>query len=65
MGEPDYVICLECETPCYIFEWVEGHLREAQCTMCGNDDPSQFVTEEEIEDMSSGSGREEAEEGEE
>ncbi len=63
MSEPDYLICLECETPCYLFEWVEGRVREAQCTICGNDDPSQFVTEEELEDMSSGSQAEE--EGEE
>lgn len=63
MSEPDYVICLECETPCYMFEWVEGHVREAQCAACGNDDPNQFVTEEELEDMAS--GVEEQEEGEE
>jgi hypothetical protein len=56
MSEPDYVICLECETPCYMFEWVEGHLTEAQCLLCGNEDPSQFATEEEMEDMALGSG---------
>jgi hypothetical protein len=63
MSEPDYVICLECETPCYLFEWADGRVREASCTMCGNDDPTQFVTEDEMEDMSSGGGDEgEAEE---
>lgn len=46
-----------------MFEWVEGHVREAQCAACGNDDPNQFVTEEELEDMAS--GVEEQEEGEE
>jgi translation initiation factor 2 beta subunit (eIF-2beta)/eIF-5 len=48
---PDYVICLECETPCYTFEWREDKLIEALCTTCGSDDPSQFVTEEEYEEM--------------
>ena len=51
MSEPDYIICLECETPCYIFEWEEGILKEAQCLLCGNDDVNQFATEEELEDM--------------
>lgn len=49
---PDYVICLECESPTYIFEWRDGVLLEAQCTMCGNDDPSQFITESDYEEMS-------------
>ena len=49
---PDYVICIECETPCYIFEWGdEGGLVEALCTTCGNEDVTQFVTEEEYEEM--------------
>ncbi len=64
MSEPDYIICLECETPCYMFEWVEGRVKEAQCLACGNDDPSQFATEEELEDMA-GTGAEEEEPSEE
>lgn len=49
---PDYVICLECESPCYVFEWEDDVLKEAVCTVCGNDDPAQFGTEEEIDDLS-------------
>jgi hypothetical protein len=49
---PDYLICLECETPTYIFEWRNGTVREALCSTCGNDDPSQFITEEDYEAMS-------------
>ena len=49
---PDYVICLECESPVYVFEWNDGKLTEAMCTACGNEDPSQFVTESEYEEMS-------------
>jgi hypothetical protein len=48
---PDYVICLECEAPCYVFEWREDKLIDALCTTCGNDDATQFVTEEEYEEM--------------
>ena len=49
---PDYLICLECESPVYIFEWRDGVLLEALCTHCGNDDVSQFITEADYEEMS-------------
>jgi hypothetical protein len=50
---PDYLICLECESPVYVFEWNldDEKVGEALCTTCGNDDASQFVTEEEFEEM--------------
>ncbi len=50
---PDYLICLECETPCYVFEWRNDKLVEATCTMCGNDDIAQFATEDEYEALAS------------
>ena len=49
---PDYVICLECETPEYVFEWENEKVTEVLCSTCGNDDPSQFATESEYEEMS-------------
>ncbi len=52
MSTPDYVICLECETPVYIFEWRDGKVIEALCTMCGNEDTSSFATEDEFEALS-------------
>ena len=42
---PDYLICLECETPCYSFEWQDGKLSEILCLACGNDEPDQFLSE--------------------
>lgn len=51
MSQPDYVICMECETPVYDFEWSEGRISEALCPACGNDDPAGFATEEDLEDM--------------
>lgn len=48
---PDYVICLECESPVYVFEWKGGIIKEAICEICGNDDPQQFATEGEYEDL--------------
>jgi hypothetical protein len=49
---PDYLICLECESPVYVFEWEDDKVVEALCTICGNDETSQFATEDEFEEMS-------------
>jgi hypothetical protein len=49
MASPDYLVCLECETPCYEFEWVDGEIKEAVCRTCGNEDPEQFATPEDLE----------------
>jgi translation initiation factor 2 beta subunit (eIF-2beta)/eIF-5 len=48
MSAPDFVICLVCDSPCYTFEW-EEEVTEALCAVCGNDDPDQFITEEDLE----------------
>jgi rubrerythrin len=40
--EIDYLVCKECNTPCYVFE-VEGDaIREAICPICGNDENERF-----------------------
>lgn len=51
MTGPEYVVCLECETPCYVFEWRDGIVAEALCTVCGNDDPQAFLSSSEIEEL--------------
>ena len=51
MAHPEYVICMECETPTYVFEWGNGKVVEALCPICGNDDATTFVSEEELEEM--------------
>ncbi len=53
MASPEYLVCLECETPCYVFEWEDGRLTEILCQSCGNDDTEQFALAEDIEEMSS------------
>lgn len=47
-AEPEYLICLVCETPTYSFEWDEGKIRSALCSTCGNDEASEFLTETEF-----------------
>jgi hypothetical protein len=49
LSTPDYVVCVECETPCYVFEWEAGKLRDALCQTCGNDDVDRFATPDEFE----------------
>ena len=46
-NEPEFLICLECETPCYSFEWdqTKGKIVSAQCQACGNDKIEDFDTE--------------------
>lgn len=61
MLEPDYLVCLECDTPTYVFEWSGGVVLEAACPACGNDDPSLFCTEDELEEMTPGLDEEAAE----
>ena len=56
MSEPDFLICLNCETPSYSFEWAEGKLKEVLCAVCGNEEPDEFATEEDLEALSSPSG---------
>jgi len=50
--EPEYLICLQCETPTYQFEFASGKLATVVCTTCGNDDVSEFMTEAELEESS-------------
>ena len=34
----DYLVCRQCNSPCYTFEMEKGTLTEAQCLVCGNED---------------------------
>ena len=52
----DYLICLECESPCYIFEFKAGELYEAFCEACANQDVDLFLPEEDFDVLSSGGG---------
>ena len=51
MDEPEYLICLQCETPTYQFEYTNGKLVSVICNTCGADDVSDFVTESEMEEQ--------------
>jgi translation initiation factor 2 beta subunit (eIF-2beta)/eIF-5 len=52
MDEPEYLICLQCETPTYQFEFLDGKVIAVACATCGNDDPTDFMTEAELEEQS-------------
>lgn len=51
MTQPEFLVCLECETPCYIFEWKDSKVTDILCESCGNDDPDTFLSEEDLEAM--------------
>jgi hypothetical protein len=46
--EVDYLVCLQCGTPCYgVFEMEGERIVEAMCLTCGNDETSLFNIGEE------------------
>jgi len=48
--EIEYLICRQCNSPCYVFQMDRGRVVEAFCAVCGNDDVLLFtLTEEEDE----------------
>jgi translation initiation factor 2 beta subunit (eIF-2beta)/eIF-5 len=49
MATPEYLVCLECETPCYEFEFEDGKISDLICPSCGNEDPEQFALPEDVE----------------
>ncbi len=46
----DYLICRQCNNPCYDFEMEKGVVSEVLCAVCGNEDPALFNLGEEDED---------------
>ncbi len=54
MAAPEYLVCLECETPCYSFEWKEGELTEILCEACGNEELEMFITQEDLDVLEAG-----------
>jgi hypothetical protein len=51
MAAPEYIICLNCETPCYDFEYEDDHLVEILCPICGNEEIDQFITPDEFDSL--------------
>ncbi|HVT44413.1 MAG TPA: hypothetical protein VMT00_08480 [Thermoanaerobaculia bacterium] len=52
MSEPEYFICVQCETPVYDFELKGDKIISILCLTCGNDNPEDFMTEAELEEQS-------------
>lgn len=45
--EIDYLICKQCNTPCYTFEMEASAIKEAWCLVCGSEDITMFELGEE------------------
>ncbi len=48
-SEPRYLMCLDCNTHCFNFDWIDGELVGAVCVVCGNEDPDRFYAAREDE----------------
>jgi hypothetical protein len=51
MAQPDYLVCLECDSPSYTFEWRNDKPYELLCETCGNEDPDLFVRPEDVDEL--------------
>ena len=49
MAIPDYLICLNCEAPSYVFEWKDDEVVEAYCELCTSEEVDQFLTQEDFD----------------
>ncbi|MCH9652092.1 MAG: hypothetical protein K0U98_27940 [Deltaproteobacteria bacterium] len=54
MAAPEYLICLECESPSYTFEWEDGKLKEILCETCGNEEMETFLSQEDLDVLEGG-----------
>ena len=52
MDEPEFLICIQCDTPTYDFEFNLDKVTAVLCATCGNDDVKEFMTEAEYEEES-------------
>lgn len=51
--EVEFLVCLNCDTPCYFFEYEDQKgIVSAFCNICGNDETKEFrlPTDDEIEE---------------
>ncbi len=51
MGAPEYLICINCESPCYVFTWEEDRLAEVLCEVCGNEDIDTFLSQDDFDGL--------------
>jgi hypothetical protein len=51
---PEYLICLNCESPTYVFEWKNDEVVEAYCEVCTSEETDQFLTQEEFDTLVEG-----------
>ena len=54
MARPEYLICLNCEAPTYVFEWEEDECTEALCEVCCSEEVDQFLTQEDFDILAEG-----------
>jgi hypothetical protein len=51
MAAPEYLVCINCESPCYVFEWKDEAPTDVLCEVCGNEDVEEFLTPEDFDTL--------------
>jgi len=51
VARPEYLICLNCEAPAYVFEWENDEAKEIFCEVCGSEEEDQFLTQEDFDTL--------------
>jgi len=51
VARPEYLICLNCESPTYVFEWKDDEATETFCETCGSEEIDQFLTQEDFDTL--------------
>jgi hypothetical protein len=54
VARPEYLICLNCESPSYIFEWKDDEVTEAYCEICTSEEVDQFLTQDDFDSLIGG-----------
>ena len=54
MAIPEFLVCVNCESPCYVFELDNDEVSEAVCEACGCEEVDQFLSPDDFDAMAGG-----------
>ena len=54
MAIPEFLVCVNCESPCYAFEWDDDEVSEAVCEVCGSEEVDQFLSPDDFDALVGG-----------
>lgn len=48
--DPEFLTCRQCDSPCYTFDFKNGKILGALCSVCGNDETDEFALPEDYQE---------------